>query len=173
MTDLFGRSDCTAVISPCETYRYELRRAWDTSLPLLGWAMLNPSTADAESDDATIRRCVLFSKAWGHGGIVVVNLFALRATDPHELLDHPNPVGPDNDTHINRVAGECRTVVCAWGAHRMAEQRADHVLSGLKAAGVDLRCLGTTKGGYPRHPVRLSASTPLVPYEHVNAKEAA
>jgi hypothetical protein len=66
----------------CEVYRYELRRVWDAQLGLACWVMLNPSTADANEDDPTIRRCVNFARTWGYGGIVVRNLFALRATDP-------------------------------------------------------------------------------------------
>ena len=88
-TPLFGVDLCkSAVLSPCWTYRYELTRRW-SSRPLVGWVMLNPSTADAEADDPTVRRCVRFANAWGYGGLVIRNLFALRATDPSELGQLP------------------------------------------------------------------------------------
>ncbi|MDB5297796.1 MAG: hypothetical protein JWO31_3779 [Phycisphaerales bacterium] len=80
MPDLFTRA--AAVLSPCERYRYVLHRWWDESKPAVCWLMLNPSTADAATDDPTIRKCCGFARAWGAGGIAVVNLFALRATDP-------------------------------------------------------------------------------------------
>jgi len=82
----------SAVLSDCGTYRYSLTRRWSPG-PLLGWVMLNPSRADALVDDPTIRRCVGFARRWGFAGIVVRNLYALRATDPRELSRHPAPVG--------------------------------------------------------------------------------
>lgn len=162
MTDLFGQATSSAVLSDCGTYRYELRRVWDPRLPLAVWIMLNPSVADASQDDPTIRRCVAFAKVWGYGGIIVVNLFALRATDPRELASHPDPVGPDNDKHIVQAATRDGVVVCAWGAHKLTTRRADRVLAVLRAEEITPRCLGTTKAGHPRHPLYVPASTPLV-----------
>src|SRR5262245_19133112 len=98
MGDLFQTKE--ALISPCGLYRYWLTRTWDNSLRRVCWVMLNPSTADAEQDDPTIRRCVGFARSWGAGGIIVVNLFAFRASDPKALLRAADPVGPDNDGHI-------------------------------------------------------------------------
>lgn len=74
-----------AEFSGCGRYRYSLRRRWADGGPPACWIMLNPSTADAEKDAPTIRRCIGFSKAWGHNALVVVNLFALRSTDPTAL----------------------------------------------------------------------------------------
>jgi len=74
-----------ALISPCSQYRYWLLRRW-SNRPLATFVMLNPSTADANSDDATIRKCMGFADAWGLGGIWVVNLFALRSTNPYGLV---------------------------------------------------------------------------------------
>lgn len=68
----------SAVISPCKMYRYLLRRAWDESLPTALFVMLNPSTADAEVDDPTIRRCMGFARSWGMGSIEVVNRLLRR-----------------------------------------------------------------------------------------------
>jgi len=59
----------STIISPCGKYRYLLERKWGIGLPCVTWIMLNPSTADAEKDDPTIRRCIGFSKAWGYGSL--------------------------------------------------------------------------------------------------------
>lgn len=75
----------SAVISKDGLYRYTLRRVWDESKPLLNFVLLNPSKADAETDDATVRRCIGFAKLWGFGGIVITNLYAYRSTDPKKL----------------------------------------------------------------------------------------
>lgn len=131
--------------------------------PPLGWVLLNPSTADAELDDPTIRRVVAFTRAAGYDAALVGNLDALRATDPAELARHPDPTGPDNDTALDElVALAGGAVVAAWGAaadpHRVAA-----VLAG-PLAGVRLRCLGVTAGGQPRHPLYVPATQPLIAY---------
>lgn len=148
-----------AVISECGTYRYELIRRWDASLPRVGWIMLNPSTADASVDDPTIRRCIGFAKSWGYGGIVVRNLYALRATDPRELWKHPSPTGPDNDTYLMESVDEPITV-CAWGANG---RRGDAVINALSDAGAALHHLGLTKAGVPKHPLYLKSDLRPVP----------
>lgn len=159
----------SAILSPCSVYRYELRRVWNPNDPMVCWVMLNPSTADAEQDDPTIRRCMGFARSWGYGGIVVVNLFAVRATDSQFVVDHPDPVGPDNDQHLSRVAAEVPELVCAWGAHRMVEQRSGHVLGLLAAQGVISSCIGVTKDGSPRHPLYVRSAAVPVPFAGRNA----
>ena len=98
-----------AVLSDCGTYRYRLWRKWGCGSPLL-FVMLNPSTADAEVDDATIRRCLGFADAHGFGELEVVNLYAYRATDPADLKRAGYPVGPDNDAHIEDAMHACAAV---------------------------------------------------------------
>lgn len=147
-------------------YRYRLNRTWDESRPPVCWVMLNPSTADAETDDPTIRRCMGFARDWGHGGIVVVNLFAWRATDPRKLCMAGDPVGPENDRHIiDACAGEL--VVVAWGTNAPAA-RASEVLRLIKDNALMIRHLGKTKGGHPRHPLYVPATQPLLPWDQVN-----
>ncbi|WP_027947183.1 DUF1643 domain-containing protein [Amycolatopsis taiwanensis] len=153
----------SAVISPCGTYRYELTRRWSDGPPV-GWVMLNPSTADANLDDPTIRRCIAFAKAWGYGGIVVRNLYALRATDPRELDRHSEPIGPDNDAHLARCVGEPLTIV-AWGAR--GGDRGREVLGLLASRGVRPHLLATTGDGQPRHPLYLRADLLPVPVQEV------
>ena len=82
--DLFMEKD--AMISDCGKYRYLLRRAWDHTLPRGLFVMLNPSTADAEVDDATIRSCIRLCRSWSFGSFEVVNLFGWRATDRTVLV---------------------------------------------------------------------------------------
>lgn len=150
----------SAVLSADGVYRYELRRVWGDPDRLVGWIMLNPSTADADIDDPTIRRCMGFARSWGYGGIVVRNLFALRATNPAVLRWHADPVGPENDYWL--LAGgqetDCLTV-CAWGVHGSMNGRAHAVAPRLAAGGLRLHHLGLTRSGAPRHPLYLPGLT--------------
>lgn len=165
-TDLFGPAGNNALLSECGTYRYELSRTWDwdSQLPVVGWVMLNPSTADATVDDPTIRRCMRFARRWGYGGIVVRNLFALRATNPRELRHHPNPVGPDNHLYLLSAVHDAFTV-CAWGSHPLAIEPGAQLVTKLTATCVDVRCLGTTKNGHPRHPLYVRGDAEPVAYK--------
>lgn len=166
MSDLFGTEQSAAVISECGLYRYRLTRTWDYSLRRACFLMLNPSTADASVDDPTIKRCKSFAAAWGAGGIEVVNLFAWRATDPDVLPTVADPVGPDNDRYIRAALEQCRPIVAAWGAGATKLKRREAaVLEIIRRVGVDVMCLGTTKGGHPLHPLYIPASRQLRPFE--------
>jgi hypothetical protein len=154
----------TAVLSEDRAYRYELTRTWGTSGTHVTWIMLNPSTADALADDPTIRRCTAFTKAWGFDGLIVVNLFALRATDPKALHAAADPVGPDADHFIHAAIHPWSEVVVAWGAHPFAGQRAAEVMEIVTEKAGGASCLGVTKDGHPRHPLYLRADQELMPY---------
>ncbi len=110
----------TADLSDDGVYRYRLTRQWDHTKPSMVFAMLNPSTADADADDATIRKCRKLAKREDCGGIVVVNLFAYRATKPKQLRNAADPVGPENQAWIEGVLDVCAAedglLICAWGA---------------------------------------------------------
>lgn len=127
--------------------------------------MLNPSTADEEVDDPTIRRCIGFSRRDGLSGLRVVNLFALRSTDPAGLADAWDPVGPENDAWIRDVAARSHRIVVAWGAHPLARTRIGAVVPILRGAeGRRLWCLGTTASGAPRHPLYVRGDTTMLPW---------
>ena len=107
-----------AVFSDDMVYRYRLWRTWDPELPTCLFLMLNPSTADHEQNDPTIRRCLDFAKQWGYGQLLVGNLFALRSTNPQNLRHHPEPTGgPDNDDALLAMHEEANLTVAAWGVH--------------------------------------------------------
>lgn len=154
-----------AEVSADGQYRYDLTRCWgDVMGQMLTFVMLNPSTADADVDDPTIRRCIGFARREGLGGIRVVNLYALRATKPSALWEHPDPVGPDSEWQIGSALHNAKAngtpVVCAWGANA----RADRVNAFIDLAGqaaASLYCLGVTKAGAPRHPLYVRGDKPL------------
>lgn len=144
-----------ATISPCGRYRYSLKRQWgplDADGPVV-WIMLNPSTADADTDDPTIRACREFSRRWGKSALEVVNLFALRSPKPSALAIDHDPVGPDNDLWIDTAIRRASLVVAAWGAHGTLLGRHWDVKRIIASTGCRARCLGLTKAGQPRHPL--------------------
>lgn len=149
-----------AVISECGRWRYELTRKWDEAVDL-HFIMLNPSTADADIDDPTIRKCIGFARIGGFGGIRIVNLFAHRATNPKELLtcDYSLAVGPENDAHIRKIPARS-TIVAAWGSfpydHNALYRRIDEVK--MLTAGGGMRWTCVKKSGVnpvvrPWHPL--------------------
>lgn len=148
----------SAVLSPCGKYRYSLKRVWDESKRMLSWICLNPSTADAESEDNSSRRMINFTRSWGYGGLVLGNAFAYRATNPKELLTAADPVGPDNNDHLKQLKGD---IIVAWGASVPFDR--DQTVCGLLARR-NLYCLGVTKKGYPRHPLYAPSSSKLTMY---------
>lgn len=162
MNDLFLERD--AVISDCGKYRYLLRRTWDYDRIRVLFVMLNPSTADAKVDDPTIHSCVRLCRAWGYGSFEVINLFGLRATDPSELSKAHDVVGPDNDRIAAVAVERCDVPICAWGAHKMAESRASEIKNLITSRRPTVFCLGTTKGGAPKHPLYIKTGTPLMVY---------
>ena len=167
--DLVG-GYASAVLSTCGMYRYLLSRIWDRTLPLACWVMLNPSTADASRRDPTLDRVVDFTHRGGRGGLLIVNLFALRSADPRRLRDHHDPVGPGNDAFLAQAAravGPAGAVIGAWGAQGTLHNRAAAVTALLAKAGVPLSCYGTTSavsGHQPCHPLYLKGSTAERPY---------
>jgi hypothetical protein len=106
-----------AIISECKRYRYQLWRIWDESKPLVLFIMHNPSTADENEDDPTIRRCIGFAKSWGYGGIMVGNMCAYRCTDPKELkkVEFEDLWSLENIEHICEMINKCELHVLAHG----------------------------------------------------------
>lgn len=159
MPDLIDQG---ALLSPCRKYRYTLWRIWSEVEPVVAFIGLNPSTADESVDDPTIRRCIGFAKSWNFGGLVMLNLFAFRSTDPFALQFENDPVGPDNDGHLCQQSEMCVETIAAWGVHGMLNGRAKQVVEMIPT----LQCLGRTKGGHPKHPLYLKASTQREPLLH-------
>lgn len=162
----------TAVLSEDGVYRYELTRTWRPDCAKMVFCMLNPSTADHTVDDPTIRRCMAFAAREGYGGIIVVNLFARRATNPVDLKGHTDKFncGPDNHKHITEAMKYAHRwgahFVCAWGANRAARYRWMDI--GEMAAHYDVplwQLNQPTQQGFPRHPLYLPSDAPLTVFQ--------
>jgi hypothetical protein len=146
-----------AILSPCERYRYSLIRDWSGGggRGQVCFVGLNPSTADADQDDPTIRRCVGFAKSWGFDSLRMVNLFAFRSTKPGVLASVRDPVGPDNDQHLRLAEQMCGLVVAAWGASVGGLlDRDTEVVRMFQSMSV----LRLTKHNHPSHPLYLPAN---------------
>lgn len=157
----------SAVISQDGKYRYWLLRQWGSGDRVV-FLMMNPSTADASVDDHTIRKCMGFAREWGYDGIEVVNLCALRSTDPNAVMVADDPFGPENSRHILETLYSKNFVVCAWGCEGTLRRgrltgKVKAILGDikLKRPDIEFKCLGKTKGGTPRHPLMLSYETSL------------
>lgn len=154
-----------AEFSECDRYRYALGRRWSGG-PQCTFLMLNPSTATEVKNDPTITRCINYAKAWGHGSLVVLNLFAFRATDPREMKRQADPVGPANDTVLRRERANSSTIVCAWGVHGAYRERDLSVIRMLMRLGSaqSMFCLGLTKDKHPKHPLYLRKDAQPIPF---------
>lgn len=156
------KTDRKTVFSLDRKYRYTLWREWGYG-PKGLYAMfigLNPSTADETHDDPTVRRCIRFAKDWGYGAMVMTNIFAYRATHPEDVRVQKDPVGMDNDKWLVKCASEASIKVACWGTHGRHLDRGTEV----RRLIAPLSCLGLTKGGSPRHPLYILASTKPVPF---------
>lgn len=153
----------SASLSPDGKSRYTLSRVWDDNKRTLMFVMLNPSTADASVDDATIRKCIGFAQRGGYGAILVVNLFAFRARDPEDLKKAGFPYSPVDDSVIREALIEMEendgTVCCAWGAKARwpkVAARAEQVLRIIRESGARPKALRILEDGIPSHPLMLS-----------------
>ena len=149
-----------ATFSNCRTYRYSLSRIWDKKKKLVLFIGLNPSTADEEVDDPTVRRCVNYSQDWGYGGLMMVNLFAYRAVLPSSLKKVKYPIGENNDKYIMTLSKKADITVAAWGNNGNLYGRDRQVFDIIPS----LMCLKLNKTGQPAHPLYLSKNLKLTKF---------
>jgi hypothetical protein len=149
-----------ATFSDCRKYRYALSRTWNGKKKTILFIGLNPSTADEKIDDPTIRRCINYAQNWGYGSLLMVNLFAYRATLPTELKNVKNPIGNDNDLHILELSKKADLAVAAWGNEGTLLNRDKEIKKILP----NLMCLKINKSGQPAHPLYQKKDLKLIKY---------
>jgi hypothetical protein len=156
-----------ANFSTDKKYRYTLWRVWNEDKPLLGFCMLNPSTANEEVNDPTVARCQRRAELWSYGGVIVTNIFALRSTDPSALKTVIDPVGPMNDVRMIGALQQCETIICGWGKHGSLNGRGNEVLESLIAffGNNRVRALRINKDGSPAHPLYIGYDVQPIPID--------
>ena len=160
-----GDTASEATYSPCETYRYELTRVWNSKTSRILFVMLNPSTATEIKNDPTVARCEGRARPLGFGSYRVCNIFALRSTNPRELYQSDFPIGEENNEAIKRGCDWADKIVCAWGNHGELLDRGKEVEHLMRSTGNHLLHLGLTKKNFPKHPLYISHSQRLMLWE--------
>jgi hypothetical protein len=148
-----------AYFSDCRKYRYWLLRVWDESKPMVQLVGLNPSTANEDTNDPTIESIIRITMNLGYGGFYMTNLFAFISSNPEDLRTCTDPLN-DNDRQLLIVRSRVEAVIFCWGAFPMAEYRAKIVKEKLCPA----KCFGKNKGGSPKHPLYLKATSTLIDF---------
>jgi len=150
----------TANFSSCLRYRYNLVRRWRDNSRHILFVGLNPSIADDNIDDPTTRRCIKFAKLWGYGSMELVNLFSYCATDPRDLIHQPDPIGPKNDSWIQKANSRSDITIACWGSFIYAQNRATQITNKIKK----LHCLRINRNYSPAHPLYLPLNLRPLPY---------
>jgi hypothetical protein len=155
----------SAVFSTDRRYRYALIRSWHPGLKPLLFIGLNPSTANEITDDPTIARLTHRAYLSGYGSLMVANLFALVSSEPSRLLSEQDPVGPDTDAYLGEMVRCAGMVLVAWGSFTGVRQLMNKRIDEIRKLVQEPYCLGTTKDGFPKHPLYISYKVPFEPYE--------
>ena len=153
----------SAVFSADRRYRYELWRVWGDERNFVNFICLNPSTADEQTDDQTIRKCIKFAKSWGYEALCVTNLFAWRSTDRRVLRTEIDPIGRENDFVIERIAAEAAIVIAAWSQDGNLHDRSLWVRRLIKRP-IHILKMGKKE---PQHPLYLPDATQPVEWNEL------
>ncbi len=155
----------TAIISACGKYRYRLERTVGMEGPVYGFFGINPSTADASVDDATVRKWIGFTKAWGGSRFIVGNVFAYCATEVKALANVEDAFGDEIGDHTTAIIEDADILVPCWGCVDKVPPRLqfafDVLMDALLSSGKPVKHFGLTKDGYPKHPLMLGYDTKL------------
>lgn len=164
----------SAIISPCGKYRYRLEREVGIDGQTFAYFGINPSTADATLDDATVRKWIGFTKVNGGRRLIVGNVFSFRATDVSQLEKACDPYGPDNHFHLEGIIAEADVLIPCWGSRTKLPPKLRHSLDNLAATlrglGKPCKVFGLTGSGDPKHPLMLGYDTPLIDWSQAEAQ---
>ena len=160
MRTLFEHSD--ARFSKCGKHRLWLCRIWDQSKPPVMFIGLNPSTANASTDDPTIRRVKSIANNCGYGGVYMMNLFTFISTDPKQLNIQEGNLSV-SDMWLQVIGKKCATVICAWGNFKVMGRDQEVMKMFPKA-----QALFINKNGSPKHPLYVRSDQRPVNFDFLN-----
>jgi len=156
----------SAIISECGLFRYRLERDIQPALHVVAYFGINPSTADADLDDATVRKWRGFSQRNDFARFIVGNVFAFRATNVARLASADDPIGPGNMAALCGIIRDADVLVPCWGSRAKLppslHMQLGRVQSLILSSGKPVRIFGLTKTGDPMHPLMLGYNTPLI-----------
>jgi hypothetical protein len=152
-----------AIIDKSGKYRYMLTRQWGAGNNFINFILLNPSTADHQIDDPTVKSCIALTVNNGFDGFYITNLFAFRATQPSDLKKASDPFGPENEKYLKRYNKLCSITIVAWGNHGSFLGGSERVLDIFKRK--PLHCLAKNKSGAPKHPLYVRRDTKPVLFQ--------
>jgi hypothetical protein len=156
----------TAIFSEDYKYRYLLERDWSKGSSIL-FILLNPSTADADKLDPTLKRAYNIAKKYGYGKLVVVNIFAVRGSDPSVIKDIVDPIGELNNYYIKKYSKKADRIIIGWGNHGIYKNRSLEILKILKIYYDKIYVLGINKSGEPKHPLYTKKNIKLKKYNYL------
>jgi hypothetical protein len=152
------------------THRFTLYRHWGDTTRYVACIGMNPSGACEHLTDNTVNLLCTFARdhwtAWNLGAFFMLNSMSIRLTDSQKLPAPELASLPENDVWIRSVVRDAALVVVCWGVPGHTNGRGKAVEAILREE-CDLKkimCLGFTKDGAPKHPLRQAYTTPLVPY---------
>ena len=137
-------------------HRYELSRHWDLSKSDILFIMLNPSIANEDIDDPTIKRLISFTREFKHGGFFVANLFTY-ITPYSKTLDTSIGLTKQNLKTIKNLVNKVDEVIYAWGNSIKEPQELKNLVKNPK-------CFGKNLNGTPKHPLYLSSNSKLIKF---------
>ena len=154
----------TAIFSIDHKYRYVLTRKWSNNGICL-FIMLNPSTADAYKFDPTVSRAYKIAKRFRLGELVVLNIFAIKGSDPYVIKEHIDPVGKYNDYYLNYYCKKAKMIIVAWGNHGSYNNRSNDVKNILLRNKKEVYCIDINISGEPKHPLYTKKNSKLKKYK--------
>jgi len=151
--------------SPDQKYRYYLQRNFKKNAKnLLVFIMLNPSTANEQYNDPTVERCQNHALNKNYDGMIILNIFAYRTTNPKQLLQTKNPIGEKNNQTIINTIKKHQNIICAWGNHGKILNRSNEIKKILKKHRKKTQAFEITKQNEPKHPLYIPYNKKLKQY---------
>lgn len=152
------------------TFRYCLKGNGENPLIVIG---LNPSTADNEKPDPTMKAVVTFVEKNGFDGFLMINLYPLRTPSPAILKQK----GFDADIHkknMQKIDSYLKkinepTILLAFGAKieeiKFLKKCLIDIVEVCQKYNPKWMCLKKTNSGHPCHPLYLKRDLPLISFD--------
>lgn len=123
---------------------------------------LNPSTANENTNDRTIKRVMAIANHNGYGGVYMMNLFLFVSTDPDQL----KTIGDFlmNDYWLLRNSKQCKDVLFAWGNFDVIKETGRD--KKIIAMFPNAKAIVLNKSGSPKHPLYCKKESLIINFKN-------